>query len=195
MVKREEQDDSFTLPYNSDSIPLPKNVSQSPSLLDSTAKENQNDSLPSGDKIPKPYVPKLSMTLFPLSKGPKKNSRHTRELQEDTKLPISSSSIPRPRAVVSSPDNDKMIGNQNKVISKRPLALKKQSLEQYSTSQVNAIHDKAASPLSMRLNTREATQSKSDRKQCNSTKPAVSTQKRSITLQGETKLHDDLNMK
>ncbi|XP_057479839.1 uncharacterized protein LOC130767099 isoform X2 [Actinidia eriantha] len=171
-VGLEEQDVLVSLEKDDKSIPGFKNVPQSPSAIGSSVKGKQNGSLtlPSCNKIPETDVPKLEIPLSPLSKGPTKNSRRTRDVRDDPKLSWKPNSISRPRAVLSSPENDKTIGSQNKKNIKRSLlGLKKQGL-QHSTSQVyvNSVNDKRCL------------------KQCNSVlEPHVSGQK--------NKLHDNSN--
>ncbi|PSR89735.1 Testis-expressed sequence 15 protein, partial [Actinidia chinensis var. chinensis] len=146
-VRLQEQDDVLiSLEKDDKSIPGFKNVSQSPSVIGSSVKGKQNGSLtlPSCAKIPETDVPKLEIPLSSLSKGPTKNSRRARDVRDDPKLSWKPNSISRPRAVLSSPENDKTIGSQNKKNIKRPLlSLKKQGL-QHSTSQVyvNSVNDK-----------------------------------------------------
>ncbi|KAK9280876.1 hypothetical protein L1049_003767 [Liquidambar formosana] len=129
-VREQEQDDSFSPEDDSSSLLLLK-VFESLSVQDccSPEKGNENDSPPLVTKIPKTRVPNLAMPLNSVSKGAsqlpetKKNNKH---VVDDAKPNARASSIPRPRAVVSSPDNDGMIGNMNKLISRRPLTLEKQ---------------------------------------------------------------------
>ncbi|XP_030476276.1 uncharacterized protein LOC115693427 isoform X2 [Syzygium oleosum] len=56
---------------------------------------------------------------YPVSEGMSESTS-----DEDSKLNIRASAVPRPRAVLSSPDNDVMIGKKNKRIVERPSALK-----------------------------------------------------------------------
>ncbi|XP_042513785.1 uncharacterized protein LOC122088550 [Macadamia integrifolia] len=113
-------------------------------------KKSQNDFSPSVVRIPAEVAPSI-----PMSKGGKNN----KEIDEDTR--IRASSIPRPRAVISSPDNDRMIGSRK--CSARALSsnLKKSNLDQKSPAQdkVNCI--KAATPMSTRRGSHESVDHKS----------------------------------
>ncbi|PQQ16253.1 uncharacterized protein Pyn_00829 [Prunus yedoensis var. nudiflora] len=50
------------------------------------------------------------------------------KMEELSKQNIRASSIPRPRAVLSSPENDMVIGNKNRIKAERPSALKNHNL-------------------------------------------------------------------
>ncbi|CAK9149969.1 unnamed protein product [Ilex paraguariensis] len=102
-------------------------------------KDTQNDSPPLVARIPETYVPKLVMQQIPFGPMKKmKNCNQTREIPaDDIEQNDRSSSVPRPRAVLSSPDNDKMVGNRNKLTSRRPSTLKNHN----SSSKARIVSD------------------------------------------------------
>ncbi|KAK7278520.1 hypothetical protein RJT34_23550 [Clitoria ternatea] len=86
-------------------------------------------SMPSIVKVSKCYVPQLPIPRVSVTDdsedsgltsdssgatGPEKDDN-----THEDKINIRASSIPRPRAVISSPDNDIMIGNRNKIRDER----------------------------------------------------------------------------
>lgn len=75
-------------------------------------KELEDNSLPSVVRIPKSYVSKPVMPMAPVSKGSAKSIN--RKIVEEEKQNIRASSVPRPRAVLSSPDNDGILGSKEK---------------------------------------------------------------------------------
>ncbi|KAJ4954559.1 hypothetical protein NE237_011342 [Protea cynaroides] len=101
-------------------------------------KESENDFPPSIARVPNEATPSISM-----SKGGKNN----KEIDDETR--IRASSIPRPRAVISSPDNDWMIGSRNHLPRERSSNLKKH----------NCV--KAAIPVSTRIGSHESGDHKS----------------------------------
>ncbi|XP_057539522.1 uncharacterized protein LOC130817689 [Amaranthus tricolor] len=78
-------------------------------------------------RIPRSYIPR-SITPPPSLPTPAANKS---ELEQDGRKPrIRASSIPRPRAVVSSPDNDQILGTKNKMRLQRPSAMRTPTLAQ-----------------------------------------------------------------
>lgn len=75
-------------------------------------KEHKDESPPVVVRIPKSYVSKSDMPLAPVSKGSAKSIN--RNVIEEEKQNIRASSVPRPRAVLSSPDNDGIVRSKNK---------------------------------------------------------------------------------
>ncbi|XP_030508421.2 uncharacterized protein LOC115723132 [Cannabis sativa] len=106
----------------------------------STVKEYEEDiSPPSIAKIPKSYIPSsipfsFDEDIIPNIAMPKvsvlKGEEKYNNIDEDCKHNIRASSIPRPRAVLSSPDNDLVIGNKNRCKKERTPALKNRNLTQ-----------------------------------------------------------------
>ncbi|CBI37182.3 unnamed protein product, partial [Vitis vinifera] len=173
-VREQEQDSHISLQNESPSMPMVLlEVLESLSSHNSHphVKEKRSNGPPSAAKIPKSCVKNLAAVRSPpipvSSKGIGKNDKHT---GEDEKQSGRACSVPRPRAVLSSPDNDGMIGNQNKLISNRSIP-KEQSLKQNRHVQIKEIpiHGKAGSPPSMRK--REAPNTNSRLKQRNSSEP------------------------
>ncbi|XP_074338162.1 uncharacterized protein LOC141675724 [Apium graveolens] len=75
-------------------------------------KELEDNSPPSVVRIPKSYISKPVMPMAPVSKGSAKSIN--RKIVEEEKQNIRASSVPRPRAVLSSPDNDGILKSQQK---------------------------------------------------------------------------------
>ncbi|XP_043705559.1 uncharacterized protein LOC122655431 [Telopea speciosissima] len=140
--EEKEEDDEFFVPEDESfvqevtcSLPLFR-ILESVSLQEHSSvpgvssvihsgKESQNDSSPSVARIPDEATTSIS-----ISKGVK----NCKEIVEDIR--IRASSIPRPRAVISSPDNDWMIGSRNRLPRERSSNLKKNNLGQKSPNQV-----------------------------------------------------------
>ncbi|KAH8495553.1 hypothetical protein H0E87_018647 [Populus deltoides] len=87
-------------------------------------KGHQDVSPPIAARIPKSYVPNVIMPKVSVSEEAEKKSNST----EEDRLNIRASSIPRPRAVLSSPDNDAVIGSNNRTKVARPTASKNNKL-------------------------------------------------------------------
>ncbi|XP_047318061.1 uncharacterized protein LOC124921444 [Impatiens glandulifera] len=86
--------------------------------LDSLVSVNEEESPPSiVVRIPSSYIPKKNISSTPSSKIlplPVKRNNSSQKKSEECKQNIRASSVPRPRAVLSSPDNDAMIGSTTK---------------------------------------------------------------------------------
>ncbi|KAL2463521.1 uncharacterized protein Fot_53177 [Forsythia ovata] len=67
---------------------------------------------PSIVKIPGSHVPKSPTSTISASKGEANNK--TKTVLEENRKNVRASSVPRPRAVLSSPDNDGIIGSKTK---------------------------------------------------------------------------------
>ncbi|OVA02319.1 hypothetical protein BVC80_9099g119 [Macleaya cordata] len=158
--QEEEDDDDFRLQEEKNSLMLLK-VFESLALKvqNSPGKEYQSDSPPSVARIPKFYSPILAAPSISSSKGEQKNEK---QIEEDTKSNIRASSVPRPRAVLSSPDNDGLIGHINQLSRERPSVLKKNGLGENprAQSKVNPRCVKARSPINTRREPKETTDSK-----------------------------------
>ncbi|KAI3413009.1 uncharacterized protein J3R85_016650, partial [Psidium guajava] len=86
-------------------------------------------------------VEKISMQnapRYPVSEGKSESTS-----DEESKLNIRASTVPRPRAVLSSPDNDVMIGKKNKRIVGRPSALRNNNPLQLRNGQPKDISKEA----------------------------------------------------
>lgn len=75
----------------------------------------------SAAKVPRSYIPRSITPPPSLPKAAKKSGQQT---EDNVKSRTRASSIPRPRAVMSSPDNDQILGNRDKTRLKRPSTLK-----------------------------------------------------------------------
>ncbi|XP_050217090.1 uncharacterized protein LOC126667976 [Mercurialis annua] len=79
-------------------------------------------------RIPSSYVPNVVLpTELPSQEPDNKSSTST---EEEDKPKVRASSVSRPRAVISSPDNDALVANKNKVKALRPSALKRPNVIQ-----------------------------------------------------------------
>ncbi|XP_057249700.1 uncharacterized protein LOC104884189 isoform X2 [Beta vulgaris subsp. vulgaris] len=82
-------------------------------------------------KVPRSYIPR---SITPPPSMPKSEKKSESE-ENGTKPQIRASSIPRPRAVISSPDNDQILGSKIKLRSQRPLTSKNHHLTQSKQSE------------------------------------------------------------
>ncbi|KAK9087761.1 hypothetical protein Syun_030155 [Stephania yunnanensis] len=82
-----------------------------------------SDSPPSIARVPKNYVPGLATPPVPSCKGDGNN----KTVVEESRPNIRASSVPRPRAVLSSPDNDEIIGKRKQLSQDRSSLLKRRS--------------------------------------------------------------------
>nr|POE76444.1 hypothetical protein CFP56_56201 [Quercus suber] len=139
-VRVNEQDDLFP-PRNHDNGSM-----LFLSLMDSLsiqAKENRIDSPSSIAGVTKARVPNFSAQLIPMSKGTvKKNDKQVDKSSEQNRT----NSAPRPRAILSSPDNDGMIGSRNKLMEEKSSDY---STKKKMQAQTKVVHNqvKAARPL------------------------------------------------
>lgn len=74
-------------------------------------------------KVPRSYFPR-SITPPALPKAARNSNK---QAENNGKQHIRASSIPRPRAVISSPDNDQILGNRIKMRLERPSAMRNQN--------------------------------------------------------------------
>ncbi|KAI3918945.1 hypothetical protein MKW98_017393 [Papaver atlanticum] len=125
----------------------------------SPGKELENDIPPSVARVPKLYSPVLAAPSTSSSKGAQK---HEKQIEEDTKSNNGASSVLRPRAVLSSPDNDGMIGHINRLSRVLPSVTKKKELGEITCvpSKVNPRCVKAKSPVNMRRESKETSETK-----------------------------------
>ncbi|KAK1362627.1 hypothetical protein POM88_047101 [Heracleum sosnowskyi] len=100
-------------------------------------KELEDNSLPSVVRIPKSYVSKPIMPLAPVSKGSAKSIN--RKIVEEEKQNIRASSVPRPRAVLSSPDNDGLLKSKQKSRQEISSGLKNHNQRQNRHAQCKVI--------------------------------------------------------
>ncbi|KAL5863775.1 hypothetical protein ACOSQ3_001289 [Xanthoceras sorbifolium] len=155
-VRVQEQQDGQVSPPNDRGSFLFLRLLESLSLQDcSLPKENHCNSSPANAKVTMTCVPDVK--LESVSASTEKNNT---DIHKDTKLNARVSSIPRPRAVLSSSENDGMIGNRNKLQKYTTFSSPKKlnSTEQKMRAQTAAIPNpvKTRSPLSARKGSRDA---------------------------------------
>ncbi|XVF38537.1 hypothetical protein REPUB_Repub20aG0110500 [Reevesia pubescens] len=78
-------------------------------------------------RIPKSYVPQIEK---PSDSVPEEAEKKKKNIDEEDRPNIRVSSTPRPRAVISSPDNDAVIGNKNRIKGEHRAALKNHNMVQ-----------------------------------------------------------------
>jgi len=81
--------------------------------LNSSVTEFDDDSPRSVVRIPKSYISNSDIPMTPLPKAEGKRDNKVKDA-EDSKPDVKVASVLRPRAVLSSPDNDGVIRNRNK---------------------------------------------------------------------------------
>ncbi|KAB1219343.1 hypothetical protein CJ030_MR3G001174 [Morella rubra] len=84
-------------------------------------KKHKDISPPNVAKIPAYYVPNVLLSTISVTEGAGNNDN---KFDDDDKISIRATPILRPRAVVSSPDNDVLIGTKNRSQVKQPSPLK-----------------------------------------------------------------------
>ncbi|XP_024032622.1 uncharacterized protein LOC112095172, partial [Morus notabilis] len=110
--------------------------------------EHEDTFVPSIAKVPKSYMlniavsftndtPKVAMPKISVIKEEEKDNKKVD--YEDGKQNIRACSVPRPRAVLSSPDNDLAIGNRNRSKTERLSVLKTSKLPQNRHSQCKVV--------------------------------------------------------
>ncbi|XP_012077601.1 uncharacterized protein LOC105638418 [Jatropha curcas] len=140
-------------------------------------KEFQDVSPTPTARIPKSYVPNIVLPAESASEGADKKG----DVDEENRPKIRASSVPRPRAVISSPDNDAVIGNKNK-----PKALKNHNSIQNRHTHCKVVQTRAVdeSPLNTRKSNNN-TDRKFDLKGKKGPVPgpatAISSQRRNLT--------------
>ncbi|XP_039070954.1 uncharacterized protein LOC120218013 [Hibiscus syriacus] len=100
------------------------------SMLDSCfpVKRHEDISPTPTARIPKSYLPEVEKHSDTSSEGSGKSK--TKVEDEEARPNIRASSTPRPRAVISSPDNDAVIGYKNKIEGRQRRALTNHSTVQ-----------------------------------------------------------------
>ncbi|XP_058101452.1 uncharacterized protein LOC131245780 isoform X2 [Magnolia sinica] len=153
-------------------------VFESLSLHDRHSPGNEyRDNSPPHARIPKSYVPITPMPSVAASKGTARplKGKNNKEIDADSKTNIRASSVPRPRAVLSSPDNDGMIGSRNKLSRGRHSVLKTRNSDHVTLTQGKTILKKD-SPSNTRRVSKEA-DSKPHPKEKHATEQTVPQQK------------------
>lgn len=100
-------------------------------------------------KIPKACSPD---GIKPSTSESQEAERRCKMVDEDNKANIRASSIPMPRAVISSPENDQMIGKKNRKTIEKPSVLKNRNSVQsrHSQCKIIASHSGNENPISSR---------------------------------------------
>ncbi|XP_059433667.1 uncharacterized protein LOC132166798 [Corylus avellana] len=149
-VRANKQDDQFSLPNDGESL-LILRIKDSLSIRD-----NQSHSPPSLAKITKAHIPKLGAQSIYTSRETVKNNGQS---HTNTKSNITANSVPPPRAVLSSPDNDGMIGSRKKLMEEK-------SWHSSTNGKMQGQNKvKAARPLSKKKGSKEVSDNKSSLKQ------------------------------
>ncbi|XVF66402.1 hypothetical protein PTKIN_Ptkin10aG0032700 [Pterospermum kingtungense] len=112
------------------------------SMLDSyfPVKTHQAVSAMATARIPKSYVPHVG--------EPEEAEKNKEKTDEQDRPNIRAGSTPRPRAVISSPDNDAVIGNKNRIKGEQCAAMKNHNMVQNRGT--TGSHISARSPLKTR---------------------------------------------
>lgn len=110
------------------------------SLQDSSlaVKRHQDDSPQVTARIPKSFVPRV---LIPSLSTFKEDDRKS---NEENRPNIRASSVPRPRAVLSSPENDAITGSKNKNVAVRSPGSMKQKLTKSKHAQCKVVNTNAS---------------------------------------------------
>eukprot|EP00257_Ricinus_communis_P020988 XP_015580364.1 uncharacterized protein LOC8265730 [Ricinus communis] len=129
-------------------------------------------------KIPKTYVPNILLPTESASEGVDNKSSS----DEEDRPNIRASLVPRPRAVISSPDNDALIANKNRVKATQPSALKNHNLIRSRHAQCKVVPSQAIdeSPLNT-SKSKDTTDKKIDVRGTKGSATVLSSQRRNIT--------------
>ncbi|KAL4311595.1 hypothetical protein GQ457_01G031270 [Hibiscus cannabinus] len=125
-VKEQDQDDQQVIKdYKINYVLSLKDVPLL-SMLDSCfpVKRHEDVSPVPTARIPKSYVPEVEKYSDSSSEGSEKSKTKAEAEEKEARPNIRVSSTPRPRAVISSPDNDAVIGYKNKIEGRQRTALK-----------------------------------------------------------------------
>ncbi|XP_042974274.1 uncharacterized protein LOC122305793 isoform X6 [Carya illinoinensis] len=117
----------------------------------------------------------------------KNNFKH---VSTNSKSNVRANSVLRPRAVLSSPDNDGMIGSINKLMEDRSLDHSKKE-RMALPAQIKTVHNqvKAAVPLNTRKGSKEVSDRKSGIKQRKSGPEPVTQKQKPRVGEGKSSLH------
>ncbi|KAF7150575.1 hypothetical protein RHSIM_Rhsim02G0043800 [Rhododendron simsii] len=112
-VKVREQGEDDLIAFKVHEGPLKDFESRPIHDLSSSVTECEDDSPRSVVRIPESYISNSAIRMTPLSKAEGKSDIKVKDA-EDNKQNVKATSVLRPRAVLSSPDNDGVFGNRNK---------------------------------------------------------------------------------
>ncbi|XP_024018433.1 uncharacterized protein LOC21398946 [Morus notabilis] len=179
-VRASEQEDRLS-PQNDRKAEL---FFTSPEFISMEAKENRSSSPLPIVRILKAHALEEHSTKQLSSASKVENNR--RPLVKDAKPNVRACSVPRPRAVLSSPDNDGMIGSRNELINERRSALKTHNTrEEKGPAQTKLIpisQVKSVKPLNMAKTSEKTFKSKSGQKQRKFQEPIKRSQKASLGI-------------
>ncbi|KAK8623827.1 hypothetical protein V6N13_065190 [Hibiscus sabdariffa] len=131
-VKEQDQDDQQVIKdYKINYVLSLKDVPLL-SMLDSCfpVKRHEDVSPMPTARIPKSYLPDVEKYSDSSSEGSEKSKTKAEAEEKEARPNIRVSSTPRPRAVISSPDNDAVIGYKNKIEGRQRTALKNHNMVQ-----------------------------------------------------------------
>ncbi|XP_024167417.1 uncharacterized protein LOC112173962 isoform X1 [Rosa chinensis] len=152
---RVHQQENYIPPQNDHkSVPVTKVSDESLSI---PVKVTQGCSLPLKPRIMKASVPNVPAGQ-PLSSSKEKSRRLDKDAKPDVRA--CSAVQPRPRAVLSSPDNDGMIGLVNKLIDKQPSASKVPNTKERVPAAQRQQSKTSPSPMSMTKGSNRAVSNK-----------------------------------
>ncbi|KAJ7955485.1 Atp-dependent rna helicase dbp-7 [Quillaja saponaria] len=171
-VERDQEDHPA---LHDDDLGLKALVSLSIHESSSPVRDRKDSSLTPNAKVPLSYVPHVPIPRVPVSEGLGFCSSlaieslafagaENNNIYED-KVNIRASTIPRPRAVLSSPDNDVMIGNKNRIKDDQRSASKNCSFGQNRHSRCKNIPSGTTQDLSKTRKSKDATNDKIDPKE------------------------------
>ncbi|KAH7857421.1 hypothetical protein Vadar_012524 [Vaccinium darrowii] len=147
--------------------------------LNSSVTEFDDDSPRSVVRIPKSYISNSDIPMTPLPKGKRDNKVKD---AEDSKPDVKATSVLRPRAVLSSPDNDGAIRNRNKAKAELLSGLKNHNLCQnrHTRCKVTPKRSTSENSITKKGEPKEVADSKSElkgRRRSTLTEPSQPTQK------------------
>ncbi|XP_042974271.1 uncharacterized protein LOC122305793 isoform X3 [Carya illinoinensis] len=184
IVKVRAQDDQFS-PRNDTGLLL---FLRTIDTLSMQAEDHQSHSPSPVDRITKVHVPNIRTQSSPMSQGTMKNN--FKHVSTNSKSNVRANSVLRPRAVLSSPDNDGMIGSINKLMEDRSLDHSKKE-RMALPAQIKTVHNqvKAAVPLNTRKGSKEVSDRKSGIKQRKSGPEPVTQKQKPRVGEGKSSLH------
>ncbi|KAK6940611.1 hypothetical protein RJ641_030142 [Dillenia turbinata] len=155
-VKVRQEEDSFSLHNDSPSHVL------SATTYCPSVEENQYNSRPSIAKTPETKIPRIMLSSLSGSEGKKLSKQDG----QDPKHNVKATTVPRPRAILSSPENDGIFRARNKFITRRASELPNRelpclsdgdSLKKKSSVQikVQTFDSKKQSPLAIKKPSKE----------------------------------------
>ncbi|XP_039063680.1 uncharacterized protein LOC120208463 isoform X2 [Hibiscus syriacus] len=177
-VKEQDQDDQHVVKdYKINSVLSLKDVLFL-SMLDSCflVKRHEDVSQMSTARIPKSYLPEVEKHSDSSSEGSANGKIKAETEEEEARPNIRVSSTPRPRAVISSPDNDAVIGYKNKIEGRQRTGLKNHNTVQ--NLHMAQTHIFARSPVRTKKSKDDADDCNVEIKGKKGSRPTVSTRRK-----------------